>query len=691
MRLQRQALMAALVLFLGIPGGAAASGDVVEPRLQSSIRSLGPSGQVAVIIHLAQKSPSEATGRDRRSRRAELIRALRSEAEGSQRQVLQKLLFGKARHVRPLWLVNGIAASVETGQVAVLAALPGVERIVLDATVHAPELAIGTLAAPEWNLAAIGAPDLWSRGITGQGTVVANMDTGIDYDHPDLQSRWRGGTNSWFDPHSEHPLMPYDATGHGTQTMGILVGGDAGGTSIGVAPGAQWIAVKLFNDAGTTTYSVIHQAFQWLLDPDGNPETDDAPDVVNHSWGLIDPTHSCVTEFRTDVQVLKNAGIALSFSAGNDGPAASTGVSPANYPESFSVGAVDSTNTVAFSSSRGPSACYGDFFPRVVAPGVNVRTADLFLGIPEAYVSVSGTSFAAPHAAGAFALLRSAVPGIGVQRMEHALMRSAVDLGAGGADNEHGSGLVYISDAHRLLLRYDPGVFRNGRWFRDWNENLLWDAGTDRVTIFGGGADVPLAGDWDGDGVSEIGVFSGEGLWRLDTNGDGTWDPGVDAEFTYGMAGDVPVSGDWNGDGRTDVGVFRGSGMWLLDTNGNHVLDAGDAAFTFGLAGDVPVTGDWVGDGTTRVGVFRNGFWYLDSNGNGAWNKGVDVSFRFGIAGDIPVTGDWTGGRTGAKAGVYRGNGYWYLDTDGNGSWNGGVDATFKFGIAGDRPVVGVW
>ncbi len=239
-----------------------------------------------------------------------------------------------------------------------------------------------TAAGPEWNIAAINAPELWDLGITGQDIVVANMDTGVDYRHNDLSGRWRGGTNSWFDPNGEHVATPYDYHGHGTQTMGIMLGGDATGSAIGVAPGAQWIAVKIFNDAGYASVSAIHQGFQWLLDPDGDPATDDAPDVVNNSWGYNGLVNTCYLEFQQDIQALKSSGIAVIFAAGNEGPYSASSISPANNPKSFAVGAVNIDGVIASFSSRGPSPCMleNDFFPEVAAPGVDVKSATLTNG-----------------------------------------------------------------------------------------------------------------------------------------------------------------------------------------------------------------------------------------------------------------------------------------------------------------------
>ncbi len=175
-----------------------------------------------------------------------------------------------------------------------------------------------------WNLDDIRAPDLWALGYIGQGIVVANMDSGVDINHPDLASTWRGGSNSWHDVHGQHPTTPFDAagptTGHGTRSMGLMVAGDASGFALGVAPGARWIAVKVWDDAGNALISDFTLGFQWLLDPDGNPSTDDVPHVINNSWGFDQQAGSCDTVFQADIQALQAAGIAVVFSAETAAP-----------------------------------------------------------------------------------------------------------------------------------------------------------------------------------------------------------------------------------------------------------------------------------------------------------------------------------------------------------------------------------
>jgi subtilisin family serine protease len=189
--------------------------------------------------------------------------------------------------------------------------------------------------------------------------------------------------------------------------------------------------------------SDIHRIFQWLMDPDGNPATVDSPDIVNASWALSGrATGGCNLEFSEDILALKAAGIAVVFAAGNDGPAPGTSNSPGNNPGAISVGAVNRDLSIARQTSRGPSACGGGVFPGLVAPGVNVRTADLSHGGQPSYAIVSGSSLAAPHATGVLALLMEAFPSASVAELETALVNGAQDLGVAGADNTFGHGLA---------------------------------------------------------------------------------------------------------------------------------------------------------------------------------------------------------------------------------------------------------
>ena len=135
-----------------------------------------------------------------------------------------------------------------------------------------------------------------------------------------------------------------------------------------------------------------------------------------------------------------------------------------------------------------------------------------------------------------------------------------------------------------------------------------------KKAAFGGAGDLPVTGDWNGDGKTEIGNYKGNGVWALDYNGNGVWDgAGTDKLFTFGSSADQPVTGDWNGDGKTEIGNYKGNGVWALDYNGNGVWDGtgADKIINFGIAGDLPVTGDWNGDGKDKPGLYRSLNFYL--------------------------------------------------------------------------------
>ena len=442
-----------------LPGALAqtpAEKGPISPTLEAQLEQLASEEMVGVIVTLKDQVDLHALPpAGRASRLRALVSALKGKAAATQGPITgflaSRKALGEVESVTPLWIFNGLAVRATAAVVRELAARGDVLRVTADDAVAAPAPSVAS-AAPEPNIALVNAPALWNLGFRGQGIVVANMDTGVDVGHPDLAARWRGGTNSWYDPNGQHPTTPTDLNGHGTATMGVMVGGDAGGTSIGIAPETQWIAVKIFNDQGSATTARIHQGFQWLLDPDGSTSTPDAPNVVNNSWTL--GSVGCNLEFQLDLQSLRAAGIVPVFAAGNYGSGASTSASPGNNPEAFAVGATSNSDLVWSGSSRGPSAC-GEpqtTYPELVAPGVSVRSSDLF-GL---YGQETGTSLAAPHVAGALALLLDAYPNLGVDAQEDALAAGAVDLGSAGADNTHGFGRLDILAAYGSVVPPPP-------------------------------------------------------------------------------------------------------------------------------------------------------------------------------------------------------------------------------------------
>ena len=412
-------------------------------------RSAPATEQVTVVVKLREQA-SLTTARRQRTRAGRqraVVRELRDTATRTQvpvRRMLDGRRDGSVRSYTPLWSVNAVVVTATSDVIAELASRPDVESVTPDAI---DIVTLGTPSAPpEPNIVQINALPVWTSGYDGSGVVVASLDTGVDASHPDLTANYRGGSNSWFDPYGQHSSAPYDANGHGTATMGAMAGGGTGGSTVGVAPGASWIAARIFDDAGNSTASAIHLAMQWVLDPDGDPATADAPAIVNNSWAFGTP--GCNLEFQPDVQALRAAGIVPVFAAGNYGSGASSGVSPANYPEALSVGAVDSRNRIWSGSSRGPSSCGepSSTYPDVVAPGVNIySTARNGL-----YSLWTGTSMAAPEVSGALAALVSSQQA-SASTVEAALLATTVDKGAVGADNTFGLGLINVAAAYSVI------------------------------------------------------------------------------------------------------------------------------------------------------------------------------------------------------------------------------------------------
>ncbi len=206
--------------------------------------------------------------------------------------------------------------------------------------------------------------------------------------------------------------------------------------------------------------------YQWFADPDNDPTTiDDVPDVIQNSWGVFSGLGypDCFEDWNEAIIACETAGTVVTFSAGNEGPSASSHRSPANIAIDtvtfFSVGAVNANSfpnapypIVGF-SSRGPSDCDGvTIKPEVLAPGENVYSC-----IPGgSYTEMSGTSMAGPHVAGVVALMREANPNADVREIKSVLMQTAIDYDAPGEDNNAGHGFIDAYEAV-LLISADRG------------------------------------------------------------------------------------------------------------------------------------------------------------------------------------------------------------------------------------------
>ena len=188
-----------------------------------------------------------------------------------------------------------------------------------------------------------------------------------------------------------------------------------------------------------------------------------------------------------------------------------------------------------------------------------------------------------------------------------------------------GKGGTFDAFVAKLIAPANVGLYQAGQWRLDQNGNGAWDGcATDRCIEIGMAGDIPLAGNWNGSAVSKVGVFRpSDGAFYLDYNGNGVWDGcAVDRCLSIGMDGDIPLVGDWNGDGVAKVGAFRPSdGVFYLDYNGNGQWDGCgvDRCLQIGMDGDTPLVGDWDSTGSSKVGAFRpsDGVFYLDYNGNG--------------------------------------------------------------------------
>lgn len=448
-------IVALLGAFSGLDSRPIEAG--VSARVAPGVwKALAVQGQADVLVLLTPQADLHAAATlSSRAERGRFVRDTLWETAQRSQAPLRAWLDAQGVPYRSFYIVNMLQVQGDPALIQALAARPDVARLETNPSVRGVEeqpSAVSDLwsvvrdprseaasAGVEWGVSRIGAPQVWAQGYTGQGVVVAGQDTGYDWDHPALQRQYRGwdGTTAdhnynWHDAiHQDNPHtaagnpcgfdspLPCDDNSHGTHTLGTMVGDDGAGNQIGVAPGARWIGCRNM-EQGWGTPSTYAECFEFFLAPYpitgtaalGDPAL--APDVINNSWGCppeegCDTTH--IALLQQVVEAVRAAGILVVASAGNHGSGCSTvNDPPGMYEASYTIGATDSGDTIASFSSRGPVTVDGSGRrkPDLSAPGVNVRSSVAGGG----YGTLSGTSMAGPHVAGAVALLWSAVPAL---------------------------------------------------------------------------------------------------------------------------------------------------------------------------------------------------------------------------------------------------------------------------------------
>ncbi len=395
----------------------AAASDKVKPELAAQLAS---KGEAAFWVRFQQADlAAAASTKDWDERGQAVYDALRAAAKQSQGDTLA-LLDSAAVSYQPFWATNAIRVSAgDTALVEKIAQDPAVMALyaTFDYNVEKPIPGKSTkrVDSVEWGVANINADDVWDEfGATGEGITVASIDTGVDYEHPALVGHYRGNNGdgtfthdyNFFDAAGACPDdAPCDTNGHGTHTMGTMVGDDGGANQVGVAPGAKWIAA----DGCCPSDAALIASGEWMLAPTDsagdNPDVTKRPNIINNSWGTTQPSND---PFMEDVEAAWAAsGIWGQWSNGNNGPGCATSGAPGSRIINYSAGAYDINNTIASFSSRGAGQD-GEIKPNISAPGVNVRSS-LPGGV---YGSYSGTSMASPHVVGAVALLWSAAPSL---------------------------------------------------------------------------------------------------------------------------------------------------------------------------------------------------------------------------------------------------------------------------------------
>ncbi len=454
-------------------------------------------GKVKVIVFMKELPSDVYSYLLRKGDRVLAIKTLKEWASKIQSRVL-----GRARMLAPhygahikvlnrFWIVDAVLVEVDKAGLELLASMPEVVKIVPNIPVfHVPKpVAVKKLGALQqvssWGIFKIRAPEVWAKGITGEGVRICVLDTGVDITHPALQGKML--TIDPNDPHypggwmefdeNGNPVLstPHDTHGHGTHVSGTALGGDTQNILIGVAPGAT-LMHGLVLPGGSGTFAQVFAGMQWCvepfyIDPDTGQQipTNLPAHVVSMSFGA---SGYYGNDLLPAIENMLLAQIVPVAAIGNEGPGTSS--NPGNIWGVIGVGATDQNDNVAYFSSgevvnwpNPPSdwPFFGGYPSTYIKPDVSAPGVDITSAVPGGgYEAWSGTSMATPHVSGTVALILQAMdalnykspdPRYSIPELVYLILNStAIDLGDPGQDTRYGWGRIDAYAAVEKALQY---------------------------------------------------------------------------------------------------------------------------------------------------------------------------------------------------------------------------------------------
>ena len=448
---------------------------------------------------------------------------------GAAEQALVRAAGVQVRHAYRL--VPGIAASLPSQAVAVLANNPNVLAIEPDVRIEAYDAELDLA----WGVGRIGSGAIHASGVTGAGVRVAVFDSGLEYTHFELAHAFAGGWDFVNDDDD-----PSDDNGHGTHVSGTIAAADDDQWVVGVAPNVQLVGIKILDASGNGDFSDVIAGLQWAVDH--------GVQVANHSYGSsLDPGTLVAQAFANSAA----AGLLHVAAAGNTGNCRGTGNNigyPARYDAVIAVGSTSSLDNRSCFSSTGPAL-------ELAAPGELIVST--YLNDDIAYGQ--GTSMASPHVAGAAALLMSA--GAGDAAVVRSLLTStAIDLGNAGRDSLYGFGLVDLPAAMAAAGTASPAVYvalstDQARYTESDTTAMLTVSVSDETGAPLSGLGASLAATFDGAPALVAFVESQPGTYTgtLDISSAGAGQHAVSVEVTSNgltggdvsafLIGEAPVAG----------------------------------------------------------------------------------------------------------------------------------------------------